>query len=130
MIDDLWKPGWASFGYMRPEQRAAFDRLAELVPAEAVIGTSLNSGAVMMYTGRDAVRPYEGWSSDDWATFVRAMWSRSRPVYLLDDGSTMAAFIQQQDSGFRLARVEALSIPRFDAQSLDKGWLYQVVNAR
>ncbi len=51
MVDNVWKPGWASFGYMRAEQRAAFDRLAELTPPEAIIGASLNAGAIMMYTG-------------------------------------------------------------------------------
>jgi len=129
MIDDLCKPGWASFGYMRPDQRAAFDRLAELTPAEAVIGASLNAGAVMMYTGRDAVRPYDTWTGDEWSTFVDAMRSGSRPVYLLDDGRLMASFIQEQESRFRLVPIEALSIPLFDAQDRDTGWLYRLERA-
>ena len=48
MIDNLWKPGWASFGYMRADNRAAFDRLAQLTEPDAIIGASLNAGAVMM----------------------------------------------------------------------------------
>ncbi|HFD39921.1 MAG TPA: hypothetical protein ENJ31_08790, partial [Anaerolineae bacterium] len=78
MIDNLWKPGWASFGYMRAEQRAAFDRLAELTPPEAVIGASLNAGAVMMYTGRDAVRPYDSWTEEEWGIFLAAMEAEGR----------------------------------------------------
>ena len=71
MIDNAWRPGWASFGYMRAEQRAAFDRLAELTPPNAVIGASLNAGAVMMYTGRDAIRPYDSWTGEEWTIFLR-----------------------------------------------------------
>ena len=57
VMDRPWKPGSASFGYMDVQQRAAFDRLAELTPEEGIIGASLNAGAIMMYTGRDAIPP-------------------------------------------------------------------------
>lgn len=126
-IDDPLKPGWASFGYVRPEQRAAFDRLRELTPPGAVIGASQNSGAVAMYTGRDSVRPYESWSPGDWATFVETVWSRSRRVFLLDDGSLMRDFIRKQGTGFRLIPVEALAIPVFGAPARETGWLYELV---
>jgi hypothetical protein len=126
MIDNLWKPGWASFGYMRAEHRAAFDRLAELTPSEAVIGASLNAGAVMMYTGRDAIRPYDSWTAEEWTTFLEAMEARGRPVYLLDDGGLMADYIATEQERHRLTAIEELQVPLFNTQDRETGWLYRL----
>jgi hypothetical protein len=126
MIDNLWKPGWASFGYMRSEHRAAFDRLAALTPPEAVIGASLNAGAVMMYTGRDAIRPYDSWTDEEWGAFQDAMQARHRPVYLLDDGGPMEGFIEREKARHRLTPIEALRVPLFYAQGRETGWLYRL----
>jgi hypothetical protein len=126
MLDNLWKPGWASFGYMRVEQRVAFDRLAELTPPKGIIGASLNAGAVMMYTERDAIRPYDSWTQEEWEIFVEAMHAQDRPIYLLDDGGLMAEFIDQQQKNYRLTPIEELSIPLFYTQDRDTGWLYRL----
>jgi hypothetical protein len=126
MIDNLWKRGWASFGYMRPENRAAFDRLAELTPEGAVVGASLNAGAVMMYTGRDAIRPYDSWTAEEWSIFLDAMHAEGRPVYLLDDGGLMATFIEAERSRHRLTPIAALEVPLFYTQDRDTGWLYRL----
>jgi hypothetical protein len=126
MIDNLWKPGWASFGYMRAEHRAAFDRLTELTPSNAVIGASLNAGAVMMYTGRDAIRPYDSWTTAEWDTFLQAMQASGRPVYLLDDGGLMATFIEAEAARHRLAPVEELAVPLFYTRDRERGWLYRL----
>jgi Dolichyl-phosphate-mannose-protein mannosyltransferase len=126
MIDNLWKPGWASFGYMRAEQRAAFERLEALTPANGVIGASLNSGAVMLYTGRDAIRPYDGWSSEEWNLFLDTMQAGSRPVYLLDDGELMAEFIAREAGLRRLTPLEALQVPLFTTEDRQTGWLYRL----
>ncbi len=124
MIDNLWKPGWASFGYMRAEHRAAFDRLAELTPPEAIIGASLNAGAVMIYTGRDAIRPYDSWTAEEWGIFLSAMRASERPVYLLDDGGLMAEFIEQEKAHHGLSPIEELAIPLFYTRDREAGWLY------
>lgn len=126
MIDNLWKPGWASFGYMRAEHRASFDRLAELTPDNAVIGTSLNSGAVMLYTSRDAIRPYDSWTREEWQTFLQAMHAAGRPIFLLDDGGLMADFIAQEQAFHRLTPIESLSLPLFYTQDRETGWLYRL----
>lgn len=128
VIDDLVRPGWASFGYMRPDQRAAFDRLAELTPSGAVVGASLNAGAITMLSDRDSVRPYESWSDSDWASFVDLMRSTSRPIYLLDDGNLMTDFIVKLRGSFELVPVEPLAIPLFGAPDREAGWLYELVN--
>jgi hypothetical protein len=130
MIDNLWKRGWASFGYMRPENRAAFDRLAELTPPDAVIGASLNAGAVMMYSDRDAIRPYDSWTDEEWAVFLAAMEAGGRPVYLLDDGGLMAGFIDEEKAHYRLTPIEALQVPLFYTQNRETGYLYHLEEAR
>ena len=126
MLDNLWKPGWASFGYMRVEERAAFDRLSELTPPEAIIGASLNAGAIMLYTERDAIRPYDSWADEEWEIFVEAMRKLGRPIYLLDDGGLMADFVEQQRRDRPLTPIEELPIPLFYAQDRDTGWLYRL----
>jgi hypothetical protein len=126
MIDNIWKRGWASFGYMRFENRAAFDRLTELTPPQSIIGASLNAGAIMMYTGRDAIRPYDSWTDGEWEVFVDTMLSNDRPIYLLDDGGLMAHFIERERERSRLAPVESLKVPLFYTQDRDSGWLYRL----
>ncbi len=124
MIDNLWKPGWASFGYMRADNRVAFDRLAELTEPDAIIGASLNAGAVMMLTGRDAIRPYDSWTEDEWGIFVSDMNARGRSIYLLDDGGLMAEFIAQKQSRHSLTPIEELRVPLFYTRDRETGWLY------
>jgi len=126
MIDDLWKPGWASFGYMDPAERRAFGRLEELTPEDSVIAASLNAGAVSLYASRDAVRPYDGWDEEAWAVFVDAMRDDERPIYLLDDGARMAAFIEGIEADYELERVEALAVPLYEASGREDGWLYRL----
>lgn len=126
MIDNLWKPGWASFGYMRAEHRAAFDRLAQLTPPDGIVGASLNAGAVMLYTGRDAIRPYDSWTVDEWQTFLEAMRAAERPVYLLDDGGLMAGFIEAARASHRLTPIDELALPLFYTRDRETGWLYRL----
>ncbi len=124
MIDNLWKPGWASFGYMRADNRAAFDRLAGLTEPDAIVGASLNAGAVMMLAGRDAIRPYDSWTEYEWGIFVSDMQARGRPIYLLDDGGLMAEFIEQEQSRRRLTPIAELRVPLFYTRNRETGWLY------
>jgi hypothetical protein len=115
---------------MRPVHRAAFDRLAELTPPQAVIGASLNAGAVMMYTGRDAIRPYDSWTEDEWAVFLEAMADLGRPVYLLDDGSLMRDFVARQAGQRSLVPIEELTVPLFYTRDRLAGWLYLLEGAQ
>lgn len=126
MVGTMWKPGQASFGYVRPEQREAFDRLAEVTPSDGVIGASLNAGAVMLYTTREAIRPYDSWTDGEWAIFLEAMDTARRPVFLLDDGELMATFIAREATRHRLTPIEALDLPLFGASDGNAAWLYRV----
>ncbi|MEJ2211017.1 MAG: hypothetical protein P8129_18540, partial [Anaerolineae bacterium] len=128
MIDNVWKPGWASFGYMRAEHRAAFDRLAALTPPDAVVGASLDAGAVALYSSRDPIRPYDSWTDEEWHIFLQAMAGLGRPVYLLDDGGLMADFIAQQRETCELEPIAELQVPLFYTRDRETGWLYRLVS--
>jgi hypothetical protein len=126
MIDNLWKRGWASFGYMRPEHRAAFGRLEELTPPGSVVGASLNAGPVALYGNRHPIRPYDSWTAEEWEIFLRAMETSGRSVYLLDDGGLMERFIAQESVRRRLVPVAELAMPIFYADGRESGWLYRL----
>ena len=115
---------------MRAEHKTAFDKLAALTPPKAVIGASLNAGAVTMYTGRDAIRPYDSWTAAEWETFLAAMAEQGRPIYLLDDGGLMADFIEAQGVQRVLTPVAELQVPLFYTRDRETGWLYQLGEPR
>jgi hypothetical protein len=97
-----------------------------LTPPEAIIGASLDAGAVTMYTGRDAIRPYDSWTGEEWALFLKAMRTAGRPVYLLDDGGLMDQFIEQERTRFTLTPIAELQVPLFSATDRETGWLYRL----
>jgi len=114
-----------TFGYMLPEQRAAFATLAGLVEPNAVVGTALNSGPVEMYTGRATFRPGD-WSAQELDTFLEAMGREGRPVYLLDDGNEQAATVARLRQEGRLEAVRVLDVPLYGDRSQLSGMLYRV----
>jgi hypothetical protein len=97
--------GFYTFGYLNAEQRAALGRLGEITPPGAVIGASLNSGAVDLYAGRAAVRP-AAWTAAEFHRFLAAMRAEGRTVYLLDDGVELAPVVARLE---REGRLEAIT---------------------
>lgn len=126
VADRVWEPGWASFGYMDAEMRAAMDQIAELTPPDAVVAASLNAGAIALYSDRDPVRPYDSWSMADWDVFVGAMRQLGRQIYLLDDGRQMSQFIDRTRTRYALVQVKALSVPVYGEPGRTTGWLYSL----
>jgi hypothetical protein len=118
-----------TFGYLRTEQRAAFDFLAGLTTSEAVVASSLNSGPIELYTAHDAVRP-ASWSQNEWLTFLTGVLDEGRKVYLLLDGVEMRAPVQAVQSRFQLSHISSLSVPYFypggTSENLDVP-LYEVI---
>jgi hypothetical protein len=100
-----------TFGYLNARQRASFDTLKALVPGDAIVAASLNSGAVSLYSGRDTVRP-GAWSSADWLTFVRRAQALGRPLFVLDDGDEMSGPLQALPAA-ALSPVADLPLPFF-----------------
>jgi hypothetical protein len=105
-------PDFHTFGFLRPEQRAAFDALADLTPNDAIVATSLNSGPVYLYAERDAVRPAY-WSQDEWLGLVAQAMKDGRTFYLLMDGVEMDAAYQSLQPDYRLLQVSSLPLPYF-----------------
>ncbi len=114
-IDTLALPvthGFDAFGYLVREQRASFTQLAELTPANAVIGCSLNSGAVDLYAGRLTFRPGK-WTGDETVKFVRALRAENTPVYLLEDGAEVIPATESLRSVYTLTEVAHLDMPYY-----------------
>ncbi len=104
--------GFAVFGYMVREQRASFTRLSELTPADAVIGCSLNSGAVDLHAGRLAFRPAT-WTPAQLLKFVRELHAENRPVYVLEDGDEVLPSLATLRASYRLTEVARLDMPYY-----------------
>jgi hypothetical protein len=87
----LWSATDANtFGRLNAFQRQGFQQLGEATESDALIGASLNSGAVELHAGRLAFRP-AAWTQSEFYAFVEDALARGEPLYLLDDGLEMAA---------------------------------------
>jgi len=104
--------GYDAFGYLVREQRAAFDQLAALTPEDAVIGSSLNSGAIDLHAHRLAFRP-AGWNSEQLLAFVDALHTEATPVFILDDGKELVPALQTLRQRFKVVEVGQLDVPYY-----------------
>jgi hypothetical protein len=124
-----FSPGFSTFGYLQPAQRAAFDRLGARIPPDAVVAATLNSGPVELYAERLAFRPGD-WDVTQGLTFVEGLLARGRPVYVLDDGVALQPLLERLRTQRQLTEVERLPLPYFypGGGSLNQDVvLYQVV---
>jgi hypothetical protein len=124
-----FSPGFSTFGYLQPAQRAAFDRLAARTPPDAVVAATLNSGPVELYAERLAFRPGD-WDVAQGQVFVEGLLARGRPVYVLDDGVALVPLLERLRGQRWLVEVERLPLPYFypGGGSLNQDViLYQVV---
>lgn len=111
-----WYPRLYIFGHLTQVERTGFSQLAERLPEGAVVGTSVNSGAVERYTGHEAVRPFS-WSDDELARFMRALERDGRPFYLLEDGAEIQQFLPRLRADHTLRPVGQYTLPGFDQGS-------------
>jgi len=107
-----WQNETITFGYLSAEQRAALDTLARLTPADAVIGSMLNSGAIELYARREAVHPFP-WTEEELRTWLHTLAAQNRPFYLLDDGEEQQVVIERLQAQARFVHVGYLSVPYF-----------------
>lgn len=115
-----WRPRLWTFGYVSAVERAGYERLRDVLPPNAVIGTGLNSGAVERYTGRPAVRP-ASWTNGEFARFWEALRARGRTLYLLDDGEEMEAFLSRLAGDHPLRYLGDFTLPTFGLGGQDYG---------
>jgi hypothetical protein len=106
--------GFNAFGYLVREQRESFDRLRALTPDGAVVGTSLNGGAIGLHSGRLAFRP-ASWSAGELGAFVDRLQRVGAPVYVLADGDELEVPLATLRERYRLVEVGRLDVPYYDA---------------
>ena len=96
-----------NFGYLWSSQRQEFAWLQTRLEPNAVVGATLNSGALDLYAGRDTFLP-AGWPPGDLRRFLEALHDQGRPTYLLDDGSDMAAALASVQAYAQVSPVATL----------------------
>jgi hypothetical protein len=105
--------GFAAFGYLVKEQRASFDALAAMTPANVVIGTSLNSGAIDLHSDRDTYRPAT-WTPDELTKFVDLLHSEGRPVFLVNDGDALRDSLATLQARYTVREAGRIDVPYYD----------------
>ncbi|MGB4976620.1 MAG: hypothetical protein WBR35_07770, partial [Anaerolineae bacterium] len=110
VLTSPWRPPHASFGFVSAAQRAAFAQVAALTEPDAIIGATLNSGALDLLSDRRSVRPAD-WTSAQWATVIETLHAQGRAVYLLDDGVDLAPVLEATGRQFGLTPVALLDVP-------------------
>lgn len=107
-----WREQVLTFGYVTAAEREGLEQLGDLLPPQAVIGASLNAGAIMRYTGHDAVRPAV-WQAEAFDRFVQALEREGRPLYLLVDGEEMATWLPTLAGRYDLSPQGILAVPLY-----------------
>jgi len=102
-----WRHNFNNFGYLWPSQRQEFMHLQTRIEPDAVVGATLNTGAVDLYAGRDAFVP-TGWTPGDLRRFLQALGHQGRPAYLLNDGTEMGAVLTAVQAYARISPVATL----------------------
>ena len=120
------QPPKVTFGYVTAAQRASFDRIAALTPSNAVIGSTMNDGAIDLYARRATFRPGD-WSSAERATFVDAMLRAHRRVFLLDDGAETSDARRDLSARYTLKQIVVLDVPLFSIVDGTPGTLWEMI---
>ncbi len=122
-----WQTPAPAFGYVTEAQRAAFNQLGTLTSGDALVGSTLNDGAIELYAQRKTFRP-DGWKSSDLREFLLLVRTRHWDVYLLEDGAAMDGVLEDLGRDYRLERVATLDVPLFgDAPAAKPGALWKLV---
>jgi hypothetical protein len=121
-----FQPVKVTFGYVTGAQRASFDQIAALTPPDAVIGSTMNDGAIDLYATRATFRPGE-WNDVERERFIEIVRRQNRPVYLLDDGAEASAARRQLGTRYALRRVAVLDVPLFGDVDDTPGTLWEIM---
>jgi hypothetical protein len=107
-----WREDVITFGHVSARQRQSLQRLQDITPEEAVIGSMLNGGAIELYAQRQAVHPAP-WTDKELYVWVDALLDRERPFYVLDDGQEMPPVVADLERRYAVTPVEMLDLPYF-----------------
>lgn len=125
-VPRVWEPAQPIFGYMSASQRESFARLGAVTPPDAVIGSTLNDGAIEMYSGRSTFRP-DGWNSAERRVFLDVVRQLGAPVYVLQDGTAMDGVLDDIGRDMQLRRIATLDVPLFgDGKTKMPGALWMI----
>ena len=114
------------FGAMTQTQRASFDELARVTPQNAIIGASLNSGAIDLYAHRNAFRPAD-WSSDNLHQFMETARANNYEIYVLEENASLTRVLNELREAYRVERVTTLDVPSFGSGLVtDAGALWKI----
>ena len=125
ILPRAWGTYRASFGYVTPEERRAFDALAAHTEEPCVVGSSLNGGPIDLYAGRMAFRPAL-WSAAEFDVFLQQMFHEGTNVYLLDDGEAVQASLEHANAHYRVEWRAHLTVPIFGDPERISSALYQI----
>lgn len=116
----------ARFGALSQAQRAAFDEITRITPPNALIGASLNSGALDLYARRRAFRPAD-WSAAAFREFILVTQDEKRAIYLLEDNASLTRVLDALRGEYRIERVATLDVPLFgDEPVAQPGALWKI----
>lgn len=116
----------ARFGAMTQTQRESFRTIAEFTPPNALIGASLNSGAVELYSQRSAFRPAD-WSTENLRQFLELARANNYEIYLLQDNASLTNVLNTLRGEYQIERVVTLDVPLFgNARINDAGALWKI----
>jgi hypothetical protein len=125
ILPRAWGTYRASFGYVTPEERRAFDALAAHTEEPCVVGSSLNGGPIDLYAERLAFRP-AFWSAAELDVFLEQMFHEGTNVYLLDDGEDLRASLEHTRAHYRVQWRAQLTVPVFGDPNHISSALYQI----
>jgi hypothetical protein len=120
------QPAKVTFGYVTAAQRASFDQIALLTPANAVIASTMNDGAIDLYAHRATARLGD-WNADERAQFIEKMFRDHRPVFLLDDGTPTSAARHDLATRYTLKQIAILDVPLFGIVDAPAGALWEII---
>jgi len=121
-----WGTYRASFGYVTAEERQGFDALAVHAVEPCVVGSSLNSGPVDLYAGRQAFRP-AFWTTEEFEIFLQQMFREGTNVYLLHDGEALGPTLEYAEAHYRVISRAQLTVPVFGDPERISSMLYQIL---
>ena len=121
----MWSEPQISFGYVTAEQRVSFSEIAKQIPPRAVVGSSLNTGAIELYAQRETFHPGM-WSAQEQIEFIAAMSREGREIYLLEDGDVMREARNALSSHYKIEPITIINAPYFGNVGAMSGTLWKV----
>jgi len=100
------------FGHLAQTEVAAYQRLGDRLPDDAVVATGLGSGAVERYAGHQTIRP-ASWDEQEFGLVLSALEAIGREVWLLDESDETRAVLERLPGGWEAEPGQIWDLPSF-----------------